>query len=247
MSLPYRKKIVTRGESSRSNKHKLAKSNKRYDPFPIEKPRKERSNSLKSSLILCGICLDKKAKSEMYSNEDCSHSFCLECLSNYVAAKIRENVIKVKCPDIICKTYLDPRKSRSFVPQQVLDRWEAALCESVLGENKIYCPFNDCSAPLIDDGEELVTSSECPHCHRLFCARCLVPWHAGSACKNKQGNREALVDRKFMELAKKEKWQRCPACNFYVQRKDGCECIKCRCGNTFCYICGSKWHFGHIC
>ncbi|GJS10840.1 zinc finger, C6HC-type containing protein [Tanacetum coccineum] len=38
-------------------------------------------------------------------------------------------------------------------------------------------PFKDCSALLVDDGGEAVTSSECPHCNRLFCAQCKEKSH----------------------------------------------------------------------
>ncbi|RYR24360.1 hypothetical protein Ahy_B02g057858 isoform A [Arachis hypogaea] len=33
-----------------------------------------------------------------------------------------------------------------------------------------------------DDGNEVVTCPECPHCHRLFCAQCKVAWHGGMKC-----------------------------------------------------------------
>nr|GEV97123.1 zinc finger, C6HC-type [Tanacetum cinerariifolium] len=78
-------------------------------------------------------------------------------------------------------------RDRSLVPKEVLDRWDNALCESLIkGSEKFYCPFKDCSALLVDDGGEAVTSSECPHCNRLFCARCKVSWHAGMDCEEYQ-------------------------------------------------------------
>ena len=175
-------------------------------------------------LAFCGICMDKKAKAEMFKSS-CSHSFCLDCIGNHVAAKIRDNVIKVKCPDLACNVVLEPQNCKSFVLSKVIDRWEAALCESSLESKKIYCPFKDCSALLIDDGQQNVTSAECPHCHRLFCAQCQVPWHSGLECKSVKGK---IMDKKFIDLATKEKWQKCPSCKFYVQRTQGCECITCR-------------------
>ncbi|PON78293.1 E3 ubiquitin ligase RBR family [Trema orientale] len=178
-------------------------------------------------LSFCGICMDKKTNTEMYRSNNCSHSYCQVCISNHVAAKISQNIMKVKCPDLVCNSFLEPQNCRSYIPQQVLDRWEAALCESVLGSKKIYCPFKDCSAPLVDDlGKVVATSAECPHCHRLFCARCRVPWHAGSECKSEDSAHQ--MDKKFMDLAKREKWQKCPNCAFYVQRTTGCESISCR-------------------
>ncbi|KAF6146768.1 hypothetical protein GIB67_007482 [Kingdonia uniflora] len=82
-----------------------------------------------------------------------------------------------------CKVVLEPEFCRSIVPEQVLDQWVNALCESmILGSQKVYYPFKDCSAMLIDDGVEVVTMSECPYCRRLFCAQCKIPWHSGLGC-----------------------------------------------------------------
>ncbi|EXB38263.1 Uncharacterized RING finger protein [Morus notabilis] len=199
--------------------------------------RKSESGKGSERLSPCGICMDKKTKAEMFKIKNCSHSYCLVCIGKHVGSKISENVIKVKCPDLACNGLLEPQDCRSAVPQKVLDRWEAALCESVLGSKKIYCPFKDCSAPLAADGHLTVTSAECPHCHRLFCAQCKVPWHAGSGCKSQVEK----MEKKFIDLAKAEKWQKCPNCTFYVQRTHGCESITCRCGYKFCYICGNPW------
>jgi E3 ubiquitin-protein ligase RNF144 len=39
---------------------------------------------------------------------------------------------------------------------------------------------------------------------------------------------EAENDRKFLELARREMWQKCPICSIYVERHSGCEHIQCR-------------------
>ena len=204
-------------ENRKSVFEKGRESTKRYEE--IKKCRSERS------LSLCEICMDKKTKAEIFMSNNCSHFYCHVCISNHVAAKVSQNILKVKCPDLGCNSFLEPQNCGSFIPRTVLDRWEAALCESVIRSKTIYCPFKDCSAPLVDDAKEVVTSAECPHCHRLFCAQCCVPWHAGSKCKSKNSDN---MDKKFMELAKTEKWQKCPKCRFYVQRTKGCESITCR-------------------
>ncbi|KAL4336792.1 hypothetical protein S245_039327 [Arachis hypogaea] len=73
----------------------------------------------------------------------------------------------------------------SIIPKEVFERWENALCENLVlaTSKKFYCPFKDCSAMLVNnDGNEVVTCSECPHYHRLFCAQCKVAWHGGLEC-----------------------------------------------------------------
>nr|GEZ80173.1 zinc finger, C6HC-type [Tanacetum cinerariifolium] len=47
----------------------------------------------------------------------------------HVAAKIQENIIKVRCPYPNCKRVIGPEACRLIVPREVLERWEDALCE----------------------------------------------------------------------------------------------------------------------
>lgn len=82
-----------------------------------------------------------------------------------------------------------------------------------------------------NDGETVISESECPFCHRLFCAQCYVPWHPGVNCEEYQRlnvderGREDLMVR---ELAKEKKWSRCPHCKYYVERTEGCPHMTCR-------------------
>ncbi|GJU11204.1 zinc finger, C6HC-type containing protein, partial [Tanacetum coccineum] len=160
----------------------------------------------------CDICMDTKPDSEMFRNTNvCGHMYCFDCIRGHVAAKIQENITKVRCPDPNCKGVIGPEACRLIAPREVLDRWENALCESlILGSEKFYCPFKDCSALLVDDGGQTVTSSECPNCNRLFCAQCKVTWHSGVCCSEfqslKKGERDS-TDILLMNLAKKKKWK----------------------------------------
>ncbi|KAF8388681.1 hypothetical protein HHK36_025361 [Tetracentron sinense] len=190
------------------------------------------SNSKASSTFICEICIEPKSQSESFNIKGCTHSYCSECMTRYVASKIQENITSIQCPESNCKGVLEPEYCRSILPPKVFDRWGDALCESlILGSQRFYCPFKDCSALLIDEGGGLVKESECPNCRRLFCAQCKVPWHSGIDCvgfqklnKDERGREDIMM----MELAKKRNWQRCPKCRFYVEKSQGCMYMKCR-------------------
>ncbi|KAF2545732.1 hypothetical protein F2Q70_00023761 [Brassica cretica] len=99
-------------------------------------------------------------------------------------------------------------------------------------------------------GDDEVTMTECPFCHRLFCAQCKVTWHEGIGCKEfqrvgktkkkcrvilngilniaKRKEKKKNVDKLLIQLAKKKQWRRCPSCNFYVEKLVGCMHISCR-------------------
>ncbi|KAI3797564.1 hypothetical protein L1987_32822 [Smallanthus sonchifolius] len=201
---------------------------------------------------LCDICMDAKTSSEMFQNTKvCAHLFCSDCIREYVAAKIKENMTTVKCPDPNCEEVIGPQDCGSIVPKQVLERWESILCESlIMGTQKFYCPFKDCSAMMVDDGEVAVTSSECPNCNRLFCAQCKVAWHCGMSCSEFESLKKGELnvdDNMLMNLAKNKNWMRCSNCKFFVEKVDGCKHISCRCGHEFCYGCGNVYTTTHAC
>ncbi|EOY27376.1 RING/U-box superfamily protein [Theobroma cacao] len=139
-----------------------------------EKETGESSNS-QTQGRLCLICMDVKPTEEIFTSNGCTHLF-----GNFVAVKIQENILVIKCPELNCK---------------VID----------FGSQKFYCPFQDCSAMFVDDGGHHVVESECPNCHRLFSAKCKVAWHAGISCsefQNLSEDERASEDIMIMELDK---------------------------------------------
>ncbi|CAK7336379.1 unnamed protein product [Dovyalis caffra] len=203
-----------------------------------------------SSLSFCEICAERKESDQMFKTESCVHSFCNDCISRHVATKVQDSFRIVTCPGLNCRAVLELDACRPVLTRGVIDLWEEALCEEVIdASQRFYCPFKDCSALLVDDNEgEAIRESECPFCHRLFCAQCYVPWHSGIECEeflrlneDERGKEDLMV----RELAKDKKWGRCPQCKFYVERTEGCPHMVCRCKFEFCYGCGAQWGQSH--
>lgn len=204
-------------------------------------------------MFTCEICADTKPQNESFTIKGCSHSYCYDCMKSYVASKLHDGISVINCPVPSCHGVLEPEYCREILPFEVFDRWGKLLCESViLASQKFYCPFKDCSALLIDDGGEMVTQSECPSCFRLFCAQCKVGWHDSIGCAEYQKlskDEREKEDIMLRNLAKNQRWQRCPTCKFYVEKAEGCLYMKCRCGIAFCYSCGDIHtdHAYHYC
>ncbi|KAK1263390.1 hypothetical protein QJS04_geneDACA013581 [Acorus gramineus] len=211
------------------------------EAFPplLKSPTREVGQS-SGSHIFCGVCMDEKPSEDMFKNTNspscATHSFCHDCISRYIAAQLQENISmsSIRCPEIGCMGTLEPEFCRAFVPPEVFERWDKALCESALmGSERFYCPFKDCSALLLGDdvvGRVNVREAECPACNRLFCVQCKVKWHSGLKCEEFQGLRgdeKDLEDMKFVELAMRKQWRSCPRCRMYVERTEGCPHMKC--------------------
>lgn len=189
-----------------------------------------------STEFYCNICMETKESSQRFDMRSCSHAFCGSCIGQYVATRVEEKVTSIGCPSPGCKEgILDPDKCRHVVAKEVFDRWGLALCESVLGQKAFHCPYRDCSALLMNDcggevGCRSTIKASCPHCRRIRCPRCKVPWHWGIGCLRSQelGNETGSMEEHMLrDLAAFKKWQRCPRCRIYVERIDGCSYMKC--------------------
>ncbi|KAL1554075.1 RBR-type E3 ubiquitin transferase [Salvia divinorum] len=212
--------------------------------------------SAESSQSLCEICAEKKDGDSMFPLPGCTHRFCNDCISRHISIKVTKRAIvdaaaALACPGAGCGGALGAAACRAVVPAGVVAAWDEVLCEAAIavGE-RVYCPYKNCSALLVDDGGGgVITEAECPFCRRLFCARCNVaPWHAGVDCEgfSKLGKDEREGgDMMVHDLAKTKKWRRCPGCNFYVEKNEGCLHIICRCRYEFCYACGKAWSSTH--
>ncbi|KAL9169975.1 hypothetical protein ABFS82_04G114400 [Erythranthe guttata] len=214
------------------------------------------SSSSSTRIISCEICTEDKRKSDMHKIEGCDHSFCHDCISKHIQYKLQQNIANIPCPYQGCPNMIQPNNNngssliRSKIPQEVFDRWEKAITESTIlasSEEIIHCPYEKCSEILvIENGGNVITETECPRCHKLFCAKCRVSWHHGFDCRDFQRlDRNDKEKRKLRLLAKENKWKKCPNCRVFVDKTEGCVHITCRCKFEFCYICGKSWNESH--
>lgn len=131
-----------------------------------------------------------------------------------------------------------------------MDEWNHARFMSTL--NIIYCPHKGCNEPF--DANDVAPAPEgashskglvqCPRCRKTLCKDCKVIWHDKLTCEEYQAlpvHERAPEDLAFTELAKKEKWRRCPKCSAMVELKYGCNHITCTCKHHFCYTCGADF------
>ncbi|KAK9948166.1 hypothetical protein M0R45_003754 [Rubus argutus] len=211
------------------------------DQIEKSSDRVESSNS--STIFTCEFCYGEKHLSDSFNVNGCPHFYCQQCIVNFVVSKLENNVTYIVCPEPGCRGVLDLQYCQPILPKDVFDWWGKALCENVIlgsesTDKYFYCPFKNCSALLVLEDEYVMDKSQCPHCKREVCLKCKVPWHTEFDCDKFQKLRNNGEDEMVMQLAKKKKWRKCPNCNYYVEKKDGCTHIKCRCGYGFCYNCG---------
>lgn len=81
------------------------------------------------------------------------------------------------------------------------------------------------------------------HCIiRSICGCCVQ----GMTCAQFQAlppELRSVEDAAMLRMAQQQSWKRCPAagCGHIVERTEGCNHMRCRCGVDFCYACGSAY------
>ncbi|GAB4851311.1 hypothetical protein Ancab_030606 [Ancistrocladus abbreviatus] len=212
-----------------------------------------------SSSSFCDICVDGvKSNNELFTIQSCTHSFCKNCIKKYVAAYLMEcryvTAKYIKCPYLSCQGVLEPPDCVDVVPQELLDRWETALCEGLLLANykNYFSPYIDGQSLIVYHGKEVVVMVQCPFCRRMFRAQSRIAWHGGiTDCKKYKIRSNGVKDywERTLEsiVAWKTKWCICPNCCYFLARVDHDNYMLCRCGHESCYSCSEEWNQNHKC
>ena len=53
---------------------------------------------------------------------------------------------------------------------------------------------------------------------------------------------ERRAERLFRRAARRAHLKRCPGCSAVIEKRLGCDHMRCRCGQMFCYNCGARGH-----
>uniref|UniRef100_A0A6U3T8X9 RanBP-type and C3HC4-type zinc finger-containing protein 1 n=1 Tax=Ditylum brightwellii TaxID=49249 RepID=A0A6U3T8X9_9STRA len=111
------------------------------------------------------------------------------------------------------------------------------------------CPTPKCTFTFVwdEDNRKLI----CPLCDNTYCLVCCAsPWHFGMTCESYQELHGPPItrllanattteeDKEFVKFAQQAKLRQCPKCQFFVEKKDGCDAMHCRCNFVFCFKCG---------
>ncbi|KAJ7457720.1 hypothetical protein FB451DRAFT_1564085 [Mycena latifolia] len=162
----------------------------------------------------------------------------------------------ISCPKCQVKPGEQPVEISDMTARLVLGEsnmpaWDRA--RFLTTHNIIYCPHKGCDEAIdvdavaapdgIHNAETLV---QCPKCRGFLCKTCKCIWHDDLTCARYQALPEdvrAPEDVPFADLAKQNKWRRCPKCLTWFELKFGCYHIICVCKHHFCYTCGADFEY----
>mmetsp|Transcript_10247 Transcript_10247/g.15303 ORF Transcript_10247/g.15303 Transcript_10247/m.15303 type:complete len:348 (+) Transcript_10247:71-1114(+) len=186
------------------------------------------------SVSSCLICTKEKPKQEFLIIPNCEHYFCTECLKSYFIQRIESNtVLQIGCPMDECYN-----SEISEVAQLVLDQETKARLDELKfnaevdsDPNKHWCPVPNCRGFAVVSSEGVF----CQTCSTQVCPECTQEAHTG----------ECLIDQSLSEYIRSHNLKKCPNCTNFIEKRYGCNEVKCPCGTKFCIRCGKLYDDDH--
>ncbi|OMJ91378.1 hypothetical protein SteCoe_6057 [Stentor coeruleus] len=162
----------------------------------------------------------------------CSHSFCLNCLTQYFQYQIDNGQAhNIQCPH--CSTEISRSLIISILNTDYIEKYDKFILRNNLVNNPYarLCPQPDCEG--YDMGSLKKKKLICNLCKHEFCFFCTEKWHGNTKCEKK-------IDEDFEEWAVGHNVKFCPKCKRRVEKNGGCPNMTCLCGNHWCWRCGGN-------
>lgn len=170
---------------------------------------------------------------------NCGHRYCRDCIRQYVAEQVSSAKIPILCPDLRCRTLLNHHSLSSALGSEDMEALHRAELQAAISSDCrfVQCPYKDCTGVAeVLPPENFITdvmfaplAFNCPVCKKSSCVECRQPVHEGRCRPVLSAELEACI--------RGLKAKRCPGCAAVVERNQGCNHMKCRCGTHFCYVC----------
>ncbi|KAG8852483.1 hypothetical protein FRB96_008671 [Tulasnella sp. 330] len=163
------------------------------------------------------------------------HYYCVTCIREYIQGQLETPVTgkggataaAMKCPecprsDTDMGWAIGDDVAERVLDQELIDGWHMRKILASISE--FYCPNPTCSIPIEAPELDDVTMAECPMCHVAMCFQCRSSWHSGLTCEEFKSAKDTSPENRMVyELAKANKWRRCPSCKMIVERSQDAE------------------------
>ncbi|KAK3392894.1 hypothetical protein B0H63DRAFT_504907 [Podospora didyma] len=165
----------------------------------------------------------------------CEHYYCETCMIRHFETSAILSNLPVCCGKTIPLhdvVVLMPAKSWE---EKRLRSEMMAKYNGIMTWGRGCCADPSCGEAIVPDIKLKV--GKCGKCKKKTCTLCAEIAHPGKC------NSELF--QQTVALAKKKGWKRCPDCYIVVEKTEGCSMVRCKCGTTFCYVCGGNALYHH--
>lgn len=186
----------------------------------------------------CPICTDEASHPEQLV---CGHTYCAGCLKHFLTSAVDAKTFPLVCMgnNATCNVPIAIPFIRRFLPQTIFVALVEAAFVSYLDQHPQewkYCTTPDCKQIYRHRTEK--ATLQCPSCFLTICPACNEEAHEGMTCEERRILKNpAEQERLNEELAKNSGFKKCPQCNVWIEKTEGCNHMSCKCGAHICWQC----------
>ena len=186
-------------------------------------------------LVDCLTCGSDDIPSTKSAKLACGHRMCHDCLKRIFEMSIKD---PAHMPPKCCTSQHIPLNHVDKLFDLKFKKLWNRKFQEYNTKNRIYCPTPKCGEwirPVHIHTSQGRKYAHCPRCQTKVCTLCNNKMHKSTDCP-----KDPEI-AKLVEQAKEKGWQRCYSCSSFVEKKEGCNHMTCRCMAEFCIVCGAKW------
>ncbi|XP_019395322.1 PREDICTED: ranBP-type and C3HC4-type zinc finger-containing protein 1 [Crocodylus porosus] len=202
--------------------------------------------------IECPICLGIVPPGEGVTLRECLHAFCRDCLKGTI---LNSPEPEVPCPYIdknySCMGQLLEREIKALLSPEEYERFldlGVSIAET-RSPCSYHCKTADCRGWCFFEDD--VNEFSCPVCLKVNCLLCQAI-HESMNCREYQDDLQARAEKDqaarqtsemLTSMVQRGEAMHCPRCRIVVQKKDGCDWIRCTvCHTEICWVTkGPRW------
>jgi len=205
---------------------------------------KDRMLALKLQPKQCPVCLDDMDIDFIHVLK-CSHEACRDCIKTHITNFINEKSFPILCPMYKCKQEITLEDMELLLDPKMLEKYiNNSLASAVQKNPAVFscCPTPNCEYVFFQTQNDSPDFG-CPLCKKRYCLQCKVDYHSGTSCEDYQkwSLENGTADDLFSDFVIGNKYKKCPGCQQWVSKSEGCNHMSCRCGFEFCYSCGKHY------
>eukprot|EP00298_Acanthocystis_sp_HF-20_P018130 c21905_g3_i1.p1 GENE.c21905_g3_i1~~c21905_g3_i1.p1 ORF type:complete len:326 (-),score=112.07 c21905_g3_i1:31-888(-) len=196
----------------------------------------------------CPICITDLEVGQGIKLKNCGDTYCFSCLKLYIISQMSIGVFNIQCPLPKCKARLDLQEIRVTIGETEFQNFDKRTFEQFAASGAEYycCPTPDCNYYVSWEEENGIPRLQCPTCLKESCILCQsTPYHHDKTCQEyrdslKQKDDNMKDEDATLKFLNEGKYRKCAKCGIFVEKIEGCDKMKCRCGYAFCYVCGTE-------
>jgi hypothetical protein len=187
---------------------------------------------------ICPICM---YNIDLFFTLDCRHTYCLDCIREYVIKKIEDREFEIICPIYGCDIEITSYEINDVISDKIdlrdiYNRYKFSSEKIEAGHKYSMCP----KCNIIRKKYNLNNQIYCSYCEYYFCSVCGSEHDDDdyTYCPN-----QIEVDEQISELmsaldTEDVDAKPCPVCKIFIERTEGCNSIRCKyCKIKFCWNC----------